>query len=206
MDPVQRIPRYTLMFRGKSAISFFPILSSVDISRHVAMIKHMPDSDPQRQKLIEADEVASKIALCETDDQTKRATIMYCLERSIEGFPANLISNTRRFIDCIDVEDLPADGPANGYGNTPEPGVVNTPLHCTLILFDDRLLIVKRPSAGSSGRSLSGLDEVNKVARLGGLPSGVKKGILSCKGVLDVTEIVATDVGGAGIWSYSPSA
>jgi hypothetical protein len=53
------------------------------------MVKHMSPSDPQRAKLIEADEVASNIALCETDEQTKRATVMYSLERSIEGFPVS---------------------------------------------------------------------------------------------------------------------
>lgn len=51
------------------------------------MIKYMPLSDPQRAKLIEADEAASKIAQCETDDQTRRAAVMHCLERTIDGFP-----------------------------------------------------------------------------------------------------------------------
>ena len=35
MDPVQRIPRYTLLFR--------------------TMIKHMAPGDPQRKKLVQAD-------------------------------------------------------------------------------------------------------------------------------------------------------
>jgi protein ECT2 len=47
----------------------------------------MPLGDSQREKLIEADELASKIASCETDEQTKRAALMHCLERSVEGFP-----------------------------------------------------------------------------------------------------------------------
>lgn len=86
MDPVQRIPRYTLMFR--------------------TMVKHMPLHDPQRAKLVEADEIASKIALAETDEQTKRAAIMYCISSSVDDFPPNLISHSRKFIDCIDVEDM----------------------------------------------------------------------------------------------------
>jgi hypothetical protein len=47
----------------------------------------MPIGDPQRDKLIEADEIATKIASCETDEQTKRAALMHCLERAVEGFP-----------------------------------------------------------------------------------------------------------------------
>ncbi|KIO31118.1 hypothetical protein M407DRAFT_19999, partial [Tulasnella calospora MUT 4182] len=147
MEPIQRIPRYTLMFR--------------------TMIKHMAADDPQRAKLIEADELASKIALAETDEQTKRATVMYCLERSIEGFPPNLISNNRTFIDAIDVEDVPTDVPGSSYTNISEAGVATAtgPLHCTLFLFDDRLLIVKRPNGSASGRSLSGLDEIDRTLR-----------------------------------------
>ncbi len=41
------------------------------------MIKHMASNDPQRAKLIEADELASKIALAEPDEETKRAAIFY---------------------------------------------------------------------------------------------------------------------------------
>ena len=51
------------------------------------MIKYMPPSDPQRAKLVEADQIAQKIARCEIDDNTRRAAVMHCLERSVEGFP-----------------------------------------------------------------------------------------------------------------------
>ncbi|KAG9050452.1 hypothetical protein FS837_005257 [Tulasnella sp. UAMH 9824] len=183
MEPIQRIPRYTLMFR--------------------TMIKHMAAEDPQRAKLIEADELASKIALAETDEQTKRATVMYCLERSIDNFPPNLISNNRTFIDCIDVEDTPTDVPGSSYPNINEAGVATAtgPLHCTLFLFDDRLLIVKRPNGSASGRSLSGLDELERTLRTSGLPTGIKK-VMSCKGVVEVTDVVATDVGGGDFHMY----
>lgn len=156
------------------------------------MIKHMAPTDPQRAKLIEADEVASKIAQAETDEQTKRAAVMHCLERSIDGFPPNLFSSGRTFLDCIDVED---DG---GVPISADGRVSSGPLHCTLFLFDDRLLIVKRPNGNSTGRSLSGLDEVERALRTGGLPVGLKKGTLSCKGVVEITDLVATDAGAAG--------
>ncbi|KAG6903484.1 hypothetical protein C0995_005507 [Termitomyces sp. Mi166 len=179
MEPVQRIPRYTLLFR--------------------TMLKHMAMDDPQRHKLLEADEIASKIALAEADEQTKRAAVFYCLSSTIEGFPPDLFSNSRRFIDCIDVEDVLNDT------NTPVSSSSSTALaslHSTLFLFDDKLVIVKRPGNGEkSGQVLSGLDEVDKVTKGGGIPAGKKK-TMTCKGVVDVTDVVATDVGGAEFHFY----
>ncbi|KAL1747651.1 hypothetical protein HDZ31DRAFT_60984 [Schizophyllum fasciatum] len=176
IDPVQRIPRYTLLFRN--------------------MIKHMAPDDPQRDKLIEADEIASKIAQAEADEQTKRAAVFYCLSSSIEGFPADLHSISRRFIDCIDVEDIVSDGPMSASASTTSLG---TTLNCTLFLFDDKMVIVKRPH-DKSGKALSGLDAVDKVTK-GALPTKRRSG-MSCKGVVDIADIVATDIGGADINMY----
>lgn len=47
----------------------------------------MAESDPQRAKLAEAERLATKIAQCETDEETKRAAVMYCLKGTIDGFP-----------------------------------------------------------------------------------------------------------------------
>lgn len=175
MDPVQRIPRYTLMFR--------------------LMIKHMAADDPQRAKLLEADEIASKIALAEADEQTKRATIFFCLSSSIQEFPPDLFSNSRCFIDCIDVEDIISDGPSHS-----SQSVVPITLHCSLVLFDDKLLIVKRPGNGEKGcRALSGLNDLEKAGKMG-VGSGRRKATMSFKGTLDLVDVVATDVGGAGIF------
>ena len=182
MDPVQRIPRYTLMFR--------------------TMIKHIAPGDPQRAKLMEADEIASKIALAETDEQTKRAAIMYCLSATVDAFPAGLVSNSRRFIDCIDVEDVDAPLPPGTSASSFSVGA----LHCTLFLFDDKMVIVKRPGNGEKpGRTLAGLDELEKLTKAGGLPHGMKKSGMSCKGVVDITDIVATDVGGPGTYLLTQS-
>ncbi|KAF9569107.1 hypothetical protein CPC08DRAFT_289376 [Agrocybe pediades] len=175
MEPVQRIPRYTLLFR--------------------TMLKHMSPDDPQRAKLAEADEIASKIAQAETDEQTKRAAIFYCLIATIDGFPPELFSNSRRFIDCIDVEDIITDAPVSSASST---NLAATSLHCTLFLFDDKLVIVKRPGNGEKGgRALSGLDAVDKVTKAGGIPIGKKKSGMTCKGVVDIMDIAVTDVGGA---------
>ncbi|KAH9482553.1 Rho guanine nucleotide exchange factor gef2 [Psilocybe cubensis] len=178
MEPVQRIPRYTLMFR--------------------TMLKHMSPDDPQRAKIIEADEIASKIAQAEADEQTKRAAIFYCLIATIEGFPPDLFSNSRKFIDCIDVEDIITDTQLSS--STTGGGISITSLHCTLFLFDDKLVIVKRPGNGEKGgRTLSGLDAVEKVTKAGGIPTGKKKSGMTCKGVFDIMDIAATDIGGSEI-------
>ena len=178
MEPVQRIPRYTLLFR--------------------TMLKHMPPDDPQRPKIMEADEIASKIAQAEADEQTKRAAIFYCLIATIDGFPPDLFSNSRRFIDCIDVEDNIMDAPMSSAASSTATMGSSTVLHCTLFLFDDKVVIAKRPNGDKGGRSLSGLDGVEKVTKAGGIPTGKKKSGMTCKGVVDITDVVATDVGAAG--------
>jgi hypothetical protein len=176
MEPVQRIPRYTLLFR--------------------TMMKHMSPEDPQKALLAEAVDVASKIAHAEMDENTKRAAAIHCLVATVDNFPPSLYSNNRRFIDCIDVEDLVTEPfPSATPSASSNPGV----LSCTLLLFDDRLVILKRPGGSDkTGRALAGLDELDKVSRSGGLPLGMKKNGLSCKGVVDITDIVATDVGSSG--------
>ncbi|CAE6496351.1 unnamed protein product [Rhizoctonia solani] len=213
MEPVQRIPRYTLLFR--------------------TMIKHMPTSNPQRALLMEADTIASRIALAETDDPTRRAAVMHCLERSVENFPPGLISSTRVLVDCIDVADGLGDSFGRGGGSTRGGhgthgrgarsgggGSALDTLQVTLFLFDDKLMICKRnPSSSAPGRILAGLDETEKVAKVGlGLGLGFRKALggssaskpggigggwgLSCRGVVDVGDVVATDVGGVDLHMY----
>ncbi|KAI9000706.1 hypothetical protein BD414DRAFT_10534 [Trametes punicea] len=179
MEPVQRIPRYTLMFR--------------------TMLKHMSATDPQRAPLLEADEIASRIALAETDDQTKRAATLYSLTSAIDDFPVALVSNSRHFVTCIDVQDVIAPDPFMPVSSTgPAAALI---LHCTLFLFDDKLVIVKRP-AEKSGRTLAGLDEIEKVTKVGVHGRSAKKTGLVCKGVVDITDVVATDVDGADFHIY----
>ncbi|KAF8204714.1 RhoGEF domain-containing protein [Pholiota molesta] len=134
-------------------------------------------------------------AQAETDEQTKRAAIFYCLIATIDGFPPDLFSNSRKYIDCIDVEDILTDTSMSAAS----AGNGATSLHCTLFLFDDKLVIVKRPNSEKGGKALSGLDGVDKVTKAGGIPTGKKKSGMTCKGVVDITEVVATDVGGAEI-------
>lgn len=186
MEPVQRIPRYTLMFR--------------------TMIKHMSPHDPQREKLMEADAIASKIALAETDEQTKRAAMMYCISSTVDDFPPSLIKHSRKFIDCIDVEDVLAPSPdshPSSSASSSTGSFAGASLHCTLFLFDDKIMFVKRPG-DKSGRALTGLDDSDKVVIGKGLAIGSKKSGLACKGVVEVVDVTATDVDGAGESHYIP--
>jgi hypothetical protein len=159
------------------------------------MIKRMASDDPQRAKLIEADEIASRIALAELDDETKRGQVMYTLNSTIEGFPPALISSSRRFIECIDVEDsyFPAGGSAEDVA-----GAGIEPLKCSLFLFDDKLMIVKR-NGDKPVRALSGLNDLDKVLpKPTSRPISLRKPGLQFKGIVEITDVVATDVSGSG--------
>ncbi|KAH8830435.1 hypothetical protein DL96DRAFT_1592891 [Flagelloscypha sp. PMI_526] len=180
IEPVQRIPRYTMLFR--------------------IIIDLMAPDDPQRQKLIEAEQLASKIALADPGEVTKRALIFRCLTSTIEGFPADLCSSSRRFIDCIDVEDVISDSGPSGGGSS--SSLSNNILHCSLFLFDDKLVFVKRPNGEKSGRVLAGLDTIDKLSKSGILPPTKKKSGMAFRGVLDITEVVAADVGNSDIHIY----
>jgi len=175
------------------------------------MLKCYPPHSIQRSQLAEAIAIASKIAKCEPNEQTIRATVMYCLERNVEGFPANLFSNNRSFIDSIDVDE--ADPRPNHASTSASLSSISTAsssatssasnLHCSLFLFDDKLMVVKRQSASISGRRVTGLDDMEKLIKSGGGvavidKSGSKKDKLSFRGTVDILDVIATDVGGGG--------
>ncbi|TIA88129.1 hypothetical protein E3P99_02789 [Wallemia hederae] len=168
MEPVQRIPRYILLLQG--------------------MMNYLDQSHDQRSKLYKALDMASKIASCEADETTKRATLMHTLQRNIQDFPPNLISHNRTLIDCLDVDDLP----------TPLTGHVDEPLPCTIFLFNDKLAITKRPSSNARGRKLSGLDDLDASnpsstpAKTWGI--GMAKQQLVCKLVADLSDLTVTDL------------
>ncbi|OCF72444.1 hypothetical protein I204_06823 [Kwoniella mangroviensis CBS 8886] len=173
MEPVQRIPRYTLLWQS--------------------MIKCMSPISSQHAKLLEAIEIASGIARCDPDPQTVRATVMYHLERNIDNFPAKLFSNSRDYIDAIDVEDLPAEYPTS----PPAVHAAATPLNCTLFLFDDKLMIVKRQSGSISGRKVTGTDDIPRLVRGAAImdKNPIKKDKLSFRGEVDILDVIASDTG-----------
>lgn len=77
------------------------------------------------------------------------------------------------------------------------------PLRCTLFLFDDQLVIAKRPSAAISGRKLTGLDDIAKLVKSGGgvavkEKDGAKKERLSYRGSIDIMQVTGLDRGAGG--------
>ena len=179
MEPVQRIPRYTLLFRE--------------------MMKHMAPSDPQYTRLEEAVEYASRIAQAKPDDETHRASLMFAFTQTIEDFPANIMSSGRRFVDCIDVEDVVIPhGHERTVSEPVTPRSSDGLLHCSLLLFDDKLVILKRPHSDKGVRTLACLNDIERLTKNPALLASLKKTGMQYKGMVDLTEVVATDVGGAG--------
>jgi hypothetical protein len=63
-------------------------------------------------------------------------------------------------------------------------------------------MVAKRNTNSTPGRILAGLDDMERLTRAGDLPTvanSIRKGTMSCKGVVDIKDVVATDAGGAGV-------
>ena len=85
------------------------------------------------------------------------------------------MSNKRDYLDCIDVDDLVGDrnlhhtssknlSPVRRSGEGAIPASPERSsggnLPCTLVLFNDKMLIVKRQSSSVSGLEVTGLSDV----------------------------------------------
>lgn len=63
-------------------------------------------------------------------------------------------------------------------------------------------MIAKRNSTSTPGRVLAGLDDMERLAKGGILSGSSIKKTMSCKGVVDITDVVAADPGGSDIHLY----
>ncbi|KAA1114164.1 hypothetical protein PGTUg99_026065 [Puccinia graminis f. sp. tritici] len=175
------------------------------------MLKKMSSNDPARPGLLACIATCNRLAVCELDDHLIKAATMWGLHRSIDHFPAILVKPGRYFIDSIDVLDIIPD--------TPSPTV----LHCTLFLFNDTIVIAKKPANGQlTGRTLAGLDDIDRLVgamkkaktnnsslnsvvsggtdffakSLGGghsTPTKLKKGSMRFKGLVDVHDVIVAN-------------
>lgn len=116
----------------------------------------------------------------------------------------SLISSSRTFISCIDVDEI-VDSTATS----------SSTLRCTLFLFSDKLVIAKRPVGDRTGRQLAGLDNLENLAilysssgaqgasagtyTLPGSPKKLKRGVMGFRGDVDLTSVVAVDLGGLAL-------
>ncbi|CAD6924106.1 unnamed protein product [Tilletia controversa] len=200
MEPVQRIPRYKLLFAELSSFMLRPS----DENQLILIRKAMTTID--------------EIAMCEADEKTKQAAVLWSFSRNVDSFPPGLISAKRDFVDCIDVDDFPLEGSAalTSYAGlfspsstsapfSPQtPGGANSsstgrPIPCTLFLFDDRLVIAKRASSTTCGRKAVGLEDLTKLAStMKWNPEGSdhKRVELGFRGSVDLMDLCAMDLGG----------
>jgi len=167
-----------------------------------AIVSSLPLEDPNVDKLQAAIDRLGTICSMEVDDTTKRAAVFWALGEAIDGFPASLVGSGRRFIDAIDVDEV---------FEVSDPRPASETLRCTLWLFSDCLLITKRPRGDRTGKSLAGLDNPDRVvqlyqtahlsssqATLLGSPKRLRKGVLGSRGLVNLCEMVAVDLGTSG--------
>lgn len=115
-------------------------------------------------------------------------------------------------MDCIDVVDkrLPSSvasaAPGGGYNSHTDD------LHCTLFLFNDRLMIAKRNDADGTGRSIVGLNNINKlVQEMQGGDNGLSRSrspmkargkSMRYRGDFDLGDITANDLSEIGMSGF----
>ena len=105
----------------------------------------------------------------------------------------SFVDNSRTFVASLDLDELH------------DSSILRT----TLLLFNDKLLIVKRPSDDGKGTGLhhAGLDKDGDLVKLYSLsqsttggsqrsPKKLKHGALKYRGMVDLLEVVAVDLGG----------
>ncbi|KAL8280116.1 hypothetical protein RQP46_007446 [Phenoliferia psychrophenolica] len=114
---------------------------------------HLPQTDESVPHLREAIRLIDTICSMEVDETIQQAATMWSLKRSITSFPTNFIRHDRHLIATLDVTE--------SFEVSGSP----TTLRCTLFLFNDLLLIAKRPSGEKGGRVLCGLDDMDNLAR-----------------------------------------
>ncbi|KAK4051263.1 hypothetical protein OIO90_004744 [Microbotryomycetes sp. JL221] len=154
-EPFQRVSRYRLMLD--------PIIA------------HLDSDDENVQPLEDAIDILTDICSMERDDATGKAATLWALMETIEGFPASLVGYDRTFLTAIDVDEIVESG--SNFVNTATFGTStlssssssnkSMTLKCCLLLFSDKMMIVKRPS-GSSRTTLQhvGLEDHDALVSL----------------------------------------
>ncbi|GAA5850949.1 hypothetical protein JCM8547_009139 [Rhodosporidiobolus lusitaniae] len=176
-EPFQRISRYRLMIDP--------------------MAFYLPPDDPNVEPLQIAAGILSDICSMQVDDATKRAAVFWSLKETIDGFPDAMVGFDRRFLGCLDADEIIEIADSRP-----------TTLRCTLFLFNDTLLIAKRPSVDKPGKLHCGLDDLDRLvglyqtshlsssqANLLGSPKKLRKGIFGFRGLVPLSDVVAVDLG-----------
>ncbi|TKA57036.1 hypothetical protein B0A53_00992 [Rhodotorula sp. CCFEE 5036] len=161
------------------------------------IIQHLEPGDPNIEPLQIASTILSDICSMEVDGATQRAAMFWSLKETIDGFPDSLVDFERRLIATIDADEV-----IEVTDSRP------TTLRCTLFLFQDKLLIAKRPSGDKQGKVHAGVDDLDRTvalyqtshlspsqASILGSPKKLRKGVLGFRGIVDVAATTAIDLG-----------
>lgn len=181
IEPLQRIPRYRLLMNN--------------------IMKEMPTSSVQYQRLHEASSLAGHIASREVNNATRRAAILWSCARAIDRFPEELAASRRELLGCIDVEESSAETQTGMlHALTSVLGQKKRAAPLALLVFDDILVVVQRHSSHPTHQVL-GVQEPEKLVDMMQLeqtrsPVPSKKHELSFAGAIDLRHVRATGLDG----------
>ena len=181
IEPLQRIPRYRLLMNN--------------------IMKEMPTSSVQYQRLHEASSLAGHIASREVNNATRRAAILWSCARAIDRFPEELAASRRELLGCIDVEESSAEAQTGMlHALTSVLGQKKRAAPLALLVFDDILVVVQRHSSHPTHQVLR-VQEPEKLVDMMQLeqtrsPVPNKKHELSFAGAIDLRHVRATGLDG----------
>lgn len=120
MEPISRIPRYSLLITSLLAV--------------------ITPSNPAYQVFFDALTTARQIGSMERDHDEVNQEIIMKLAALVSSWPSDLVKSSVRvvsYIDCLDQAIVPGRVNENG-------SILNSNNMCSLILFSDRLIFIKR--------------------------------------------------------------
>lgn len=181
IEPLQRIPRYRLLMNN--------------------IMKEMPTSSVQYQRLHEASSLAGHIASREVNNSTRRAAILWSCSKAIEKFPEELASSRRELLGCIDVEELVNEAHASIISALGSVLGRKRTLGFSLLIFDDLLVLAQRHSQIPTHQILR-VQEPEKLIDMmqteqSRSPAPNRKTELSFAGMVDLGNVLATGLNGS---------
>ncbi|KAF9913651.1 hypothetical protein BX616_009783 [Lobosporangium transversale] len=144
VEPTQRIVKYPLLFKDLQILTkenYYDIA----LQRLIAILSGTNKDSEDVDGLREAAHIASEIAHMEKAKPEQRAEMLFNLRSIIENCPDSIVNQNRSIISYMD-----------GFETNLLTGERGRPI--TLILFSDKIMIVRRPST-SSGEALFHLKE-----------------------------------------------
>ncbi|PKI84308.1 hypothetical protein MVES_001539 [Malassezia vespertilionis] len=178
MEPLQRIPRYRLLMGN--------------------IMKNIPPSCVQYQRLHEASGLASHIASREVNSTTRRAAVLWSCQRNIERFPLELVNARRELLGCIDVEE-PSEssgGVLNAIGSAFTRGKHSKGHMYSLLVFDDVLVVLQRFTTVPTHhvlrvQDIEKLADMMRASQVSSPNPNAKKHDLGFAGMVDLCELKA---------------